>query len=191
QTMEKRRTAGRRLLFWGAVTLMALSGYEFWIRLDVIWWAIEGLWRLSRETALPFARALSFYDPSMFYLVGFLGTVMLYALAAILLRNRALASYPLLLGAAAIGLTGGFRFGMFNFSLLNWVAGAKLVPLTAIAAGCACNIAQYHVGRSRGRKGWNDVYEQTGATGGGPRGDDVRARVRDRRRSKRRQEMGA
>lgn len=189
--MEKRRTAGRRLLFWGAVALMALSGYEFRVRLDVIWWALEGLWRLSRETALPFARALSFYDPSMFYLVGFLATIGLFALFAIFLRNRALASYPLLLGAVAIGLIGGLQFGMFDVSLFNWVTGVKLVPLAAIAAGCACNIAQYHIGRSRGRRGWNDVYEQTGAAGGGPRGSDVRARVRDRRRSKRRQEMGA
>lgn len=186
---ERRRAAGGRIILWGALALIALVAYEFHIRMDVMGWALRGLYNYCVNEHQSFARALSYFDPSMFYLTAYLLSIILYGLAAIVWRGRRVAQYFLFLFTVAIALAGGKWFSLFDVSLINWAVSAKLIPLTMIAVGCVINMVGFR--RRRGKRpDWDQVYEDEGMERGGPRGEDVRREVGRSKRDKRYQSVG-
>ena len=142
--MMKRRYAGRHLFTLGAILLLTWAGYELYARLDTIWWALSGLWRMCSNENIPFRRALSYFDPSMFRLVLFLFCCVVYALFCIALRNRPRGAYLILLLGVALAWFGLDYLGLLGSGRLELL---KLIPLLMIAAGCLINLIQFYFGR--------------------------------------------
>ena len=177
--MEKRRFAGRHLMLWGALGLLAWTGYEFAVRVETVWWALKGLFNLCVHEGVPFGRALTYFDPSMYRIIGFLLACVVFAVVVLGLRNRPVAGYFLLLANVAVGAYAAFVLGYVQFSLMNWLQSLKLIPLLLIAAGIIVNLVQHYARKRSGRpkfrprgegdrheraprprKGrWEDVYE--------------------------------
>lgn len=149
--MEKRRYSGRYFLSLGAVALAIWAGYECWVRIDTIWWALKGVMDLCRAEGVPLARALGYFDVQMFYLTGFLLGCVIFSLITLLLRNRPLAGY------AMLGLDGGLLWlgaslGLFGMDITSWMQSLKLFPLVLIGAGCIINLFHFYAARRRKKK---------------------------------------
>ncbi|MEG1843800.1 MAG: hypothetical protein RR296_06135 [Clostridia bacterium] len=151
--IEKRRYSGRSLNLLGGVALLGWAGYEFYVRLETIWWALKGVNQLCAVEHIPLARALTYFDPSMFRLVGFLLICTLLGLLVVCLRNRPTAGYLLIAWTVATGLYGWFGLHLFGLSLLNWAQSLKLIPMLLIVVGCFVNLCQYYARRHSARHG--------------------------------------
>ena len=178
--MDKRRYSGRYLMLLGAIALVAWAGYEFVVRMETIWWALKGVWGLCVGEGIPFARAIGYFDGSMFELTGFLLCCTLFALMAIGLRNRPKAGYWLILIDVALIVVGGPVLHLFGLSILSWMQSLKLLPLIGIAVGCVINLCQYYANRRRrrARRRWQDGEGYDGR----PRNRDMAREVRSRRK---------
>ena len=141
--MKKNRYAGRHLLRWGAVLLLAWSGYQFIIRLDTMWWALKGVYNLCMVEQIPFMRAITYFDPSMFHLVAYLVCAIFGALFVLLFANKPGAGFFSLLIALGLCVYGRMKLNMFNVFAqpINWLQMLELIPILLIIAGCIINWA--------------------------------------------------
>lgn len=139
--MKKKHYAGRKLVFWGAVCLFLLSGYELYIRFDTVSWAIRGLINLCVHESIPFYRAISYFDGDMFVLLGELLAFMLLGIVAFSLRNRPRSGYFLILMSLLLA-----AYSSTNFVLpgLNWTMWLKYIPALLICTGSIINIIHFH-----------------------------------------------
>ena len=139
---------------------------------------------MSISEGVPFARALSYLDPAMFYLIAFMAGLLLYSILTMLVRRKLLFSYVMLLGAVALAVIGGKWFDFFSLSIVDWANSLKLIPLLFIAVGCVLNIVQYHRRKIRPRKDWHETSRNEGERRGA-RSQSLRASVNESRRDKR------
>lgn len=147
---EKRRPrhlrplCGRHLLTVGALALLAMSGYELWVRLEDFWAWTSGIRHLSKVRGTPFLQdlAIVFEAPEMrslgFKMLFLLGAI-IFAIVCLFRRSRAGGAWVLIgLGAALAGA--GAFMGLYSLRPSDWLQGLKLAPLALIIAGCVMNI---------------------------------------------------
>lgn len=137
--------SGRGIIQLGALLLMALCGYELYIRLDDFRRWTEGIRFLSK------ARGENFFEnmgiilqaESMVELRNiliFLVCCVLFSLFCVIFCNRPKAAYALIPADAGIILLGALLKGVMVFGfgfLAQWL---KLIPLLLILAGCVINL---------------------------------------------------
>ena len=139
------RLNGRHLLTVGALALMALSGYEFWIRLEDFWAWTSGVRHLSEVRGTPFWQDIMivFEAPEMRqlgYKMLFLIATFVFGIVCIVRRNRASGAWVLmLLDVAVAGF--GLWLGLYTLHPSHWAQLLKLVPLALIMIGCIINYA--------------------------------------------------
>lgn len=135
---------GRHPLTLGALSLLGLSGYELWVRLEDFWAWTSGIRHLSQVRGTPFIQdlAIVFEAPEMrslgFKLLFLLGAV-IFAVVCLCRRNRARGAWVLLGLDAALAGAGAFM-GLYTLRPSDWLQGLKLAPLALIAAGCVTNL---------------------------------------------------
>lgn len=150
--MEKKRNrpphaplCGRHPLTLGSVSLLGLSGYELWVRLEDFWAWTRGIRHLSRVRKTPFLEdlAIIFEAPEMRQLglkLLFLALAVVFALVCIFRRNRPRGAWLLLLLDGALAGTGAW-LGLYSLHPTDWAQGLKLAPMALVAVGCVMNIA--------------------------------------------------
>lgn len=139
--------SGRGIIQLGALLLMALCGYELYIRLDDFRRWTEGIRFLSK------ARGENFFENMGIILQAesmaelrniliFLVCCVLFSLFCVILCNRPKAAYALIPADAGIILLGALLKGVMVFGfgfLAQWL---KLIPLLLILAGCVINLIE-------------------------------------------------
>ncbi len=145
QLRRKYPLCGRHLLTLGSVSLLGVSGYELWIRLEDFWAWTSGIRHLSAVRGTPFLEDLGiiFEAPEMRqlgYKLLFLVGAVIFALICLLRRNRAKAAWLLIALAVALGVGGGF-LGLYSLHPSDWAQLLKLAPLALVVVGCGMNIA--------------------------------------------------
>ena len=116
----------------GALVLLLWAGYEFYVRMEMLVWFLKGMIRSVVEENRNFFHEIRYYDPKMFWLTGFLLACALFALLAILLRNRPKAGYVLIALDLALIYAGGAKLGLFGLGSADWLQTLKLLPLLLI-----------------------------------------------------------
>jgi len=139
-----RRLLGRHPLTLGAVSLLGLSGYELWIRLEDFWAWTSGIRHLSKVRGTPFLEdlAIIFEAPEMRQLglkLLFLLMAIIFSLVCVFRRSRGRGAWVLLLLDLALA-AGGALLGLYSLRPSDWAQTLKLVPLVLIAVGCLGNI---------------------------------------------------
>ena len=152
---RRRPLAGRHLVTLGAVALLALSGYELWIRLEDFWAWTAGVRHLSAVRGTPFIQDLGivFEAPEMRalgYKLIFLCFCLLFALICVIRRSRARGGWLIMLLDAAVAGAGVY-LGIYGIRPSDWATTLKLVPLLLIFVGCVVNYAHRAVRRRRRR----------------------------------------
>ena len=136
---------GRHPLTIGALSLLGLSGYELWIRIEDFWIWTSGIRHLSAVRGTPFLEdlAIIFEAPEMRRLgfkLLFLFFAIVFALICLFRRNRASGAWALI--GLDVALAGsGALLGLYSLHPSSWAQVLKLVPLVLITAGCIMNIA--------------------------------------------------
>ena len=138
---------GRGMLLSGALLLLALSGYELYVRLDDFSRMVDGVRYLSAVKNESFVENLliTLEAPGMVSLRNiliFLSACVILSLVCLLCSNRPRAGVPVMLLDAAVFLSGLLLKGVavFTFAgLLQWV---KLFPLLLILIGAAVNLIE-------------------------------------------------
>ena len=144
------------MLTLGALSLMALSGYELWIRVEDFWAWTAGVRHLSRVRGTSFIEDLGiiFQVPEMRALgckLAFLLVTLVFALICLIRRSRARGGWFLiLLDIATAGF--GLWLGLYTFDPSNWMQLLKLAPLALILAGCVTNYIHRGILRRRRRE---------------------------------------
>lgn len=150
--MQRQRYGGRTLILWGSLLLIFVSGYDFYTRFDTLWWALEGLYNLCVHEGIPFARALSYFDPSMAQRLALLLSAVLLGLFAFALRNRPRSGFVLIPASVGLGIYAFFQRGFLPIDLPGWAHALQWIPMAAIAAGFLVNLSQFYFRRRRAKK---------------------------------------
>ena len=143
---------GRHPKTLGALSLMGLSGYELWIRIEDFWAWTSGLRHLSSVRGTSFFEDLSivFQAPQMRQLglkMLFLAIGCVFALVCLIRRRRPGGALMTLAVSAALAIW-GVSLGLYGVS--NWTQLIKLVPLGLIFVGGATTLSQNALRRRRG-----------------------------------------
>lgn len=137
----RRRLFGRHPLTIGALILLGLSVYEFWVRFEDFRAWFLGVKHLSEVRGTSFIEDLFiiFEVPEM-QQMGFkmlyLLAVVIFAVICLICRNRAKFMWTIFLLAIAAGVTG---IMLEFYSLTSWLQAIKLIPLALIAYGSISN----------------------------------------------------
>ena len=136
--------AGRHLLTLGGLSLLGLSGYELWIRLEDFWAWTSGIRHLSAVKGTPFLEdlAIIFEAPEMRQLgfkLLFLLITLIFAIVCVIRRKRAQGAWALILLDLAVA-GAGLWLGLYSVRPSDWAQLLKLVPLAMILVGCVVNI---------------------------------------------------
>ena len=141
---RRRPLHGRHPLTLGALSLLGVSGYELWVRLEDFWAWSAGIRHLSKVRGTSFIQdlAIVFEAPEMralgFKLLFLLGAV-IFAVICLFRRNRARGAWVLLALDIALA-AGGAAMGLYTLRLSDWLQDLKLAPIALIAVGCAMNL---------------------------------------------------
>ena len=147
--VETLQNAGRRMLFWGALLLIAWAGYEFSTRLDAMNRPLAMYYQMAVGENVGLSAALKYVDWEILRIPGFLLGCMVLGFLAFLSRKKALLALiiiPLCVLAALYTVGAKTLFSPDLWSLL------KLLPLLLMALGGLINLALHFVRRSRRRK---------------------------------------
>jgi hypothetical protein len=117
---------GKRLAFWGALSLLILSAYEFYVRVESIKGPLQMFMNMWIGEKVPFARGVSYIKWEIFRAPVFLVLCFTVGLLSLLLMQRQRASLVFFLLSAL--LTGGGFYLRPDFFALWWDA-TKLLPL--------------------------------------------------------------
>ena len=153
---RRRPLAGRHLVTLGALALLALSGYELWIRWEDFWAWSAGVRHLSAVRGTPFVEdlAIVFEEPRMRelgYKILFLCLSLVFALICLLRRSRARGAWIIIALDVAVAGAGAY-LGLYSLQPSDWAQMLKLAPLGLILAGCVVNLLHRQARRRRRRK---------------------------------------
>ena len=141
----RRKLFGRHPLTIGALILLGLSIYEFWVRWEDFQAWFLGIKHLSEVRGTPFIEDLFivFEVPEM-QQMGFkmlyLLAVVIFAIVCLICRNCRRFMWILFLLSIAAGAVGIL---LEFYSLTSWLQAIKLIPLALIAIGSITNQANY------------------------------------------------
>jgi len=140
---ERKKLMGRHALTVGAVLLVALTGYELWVRLEDFWAWTEGVRHLSQVRGTPFLQdmAIVFEAPQMRQLgvrLVFLVCALSFGIVCLIRRNRAGGVWVLLALDLCVAAVGAF-LQLYDLRHLDWLQAIKLLPMGLIMAGCVTN----------------------------------------------------
>ena len=79
---------GRRMLFWGALALIAITGYELIVRIDAMIRPLSMFFRMWIGEKVPFTRALSYIDWKTFERPAYLLFCVVSGIISLLGRNK-------------------------------------------------------------------------------------------------------
>ena len=82
--MRSRNPHIAKALFWDALALLLLSGYELCIRLDAMWGPLKMFVNMAIGERIPLSRVLTYVDYTIFYTPLYMFFCMLLALWALL-----------------------------------------------------------------------------------------------------------
>lgn len=139
--------SGRGIIQLGALLLMALCGYELYIRLDDFRRWTEGIRFLSEARGEDFFENMGIIlqAESMAELRNiliFLVCCVLFSLFCVIFCNKPKAAYALIPADIGIILLGALLKGVMVFGfgfLAQWL---KLIPLLLVLAGCVINLIE-------------------------------------------------
>ena len=136
---------GRHPLTVGALALLAVSGYELWIRLEDFRAWLKGIKHLSEELGEPFLKILRiiFEEPDMRKMglkLLFLACACLFSLICLLRRDRAKGAWVILAADVCLAVCGAL-LGLYSLRVMDWSQTWKLLPMLLIAFGCLANLA--------------------------------------------------
>ncbi len=141
------REAGRRMLFWGALLLMAWAAYELSTRLDTL--------RLTTPTVMKMAADLHASLLDVLFKYGYINALkiplfllgcLVFGVIVLLFRNRPLAAYafvPLCVLLVLISVDAKLFFSKSLWELL------KLIPLAVIALGSLIGLSFHYLIKRR------------------------------------------
>ncbi len=148
--MERLSIAGKRMLFWGALSLMVWAAWELSIRIDAMSRPIMMYIRMAQGENIGFFKALKYVDWRILETPGFmLGMIVLGFLAFRSRRNPFWGFIIIPLCVLAALYTTGAK-ALFSGNLWQLI---KLLPLVLIALGSLLNLLVYRRVRSRYRGG--------------------------------------
>jgi len=138
----RRKLLGRHPLTLGALILLGLSVYEFWIRMEDMAAWFQGVWHLSHVRGNSFFEDLSIIFEveamrALAFKMIYLAAVIIFAIVCLVRRNRRRGMWVhfiLAIAAAAGGIL------LEIYALSGWVQIIKLIPLGLIAAGSIINM---------------------------------------------------
>ncbi len=141
---KRRRLWGRHLVGIGALLLIAMCGYELWIRMEDFWAWTSGVRHLSQTRGTPFWEdmAIIFEEPRMRRLglnMLMLLIMAVFSLVCLIWRNRRGGAWVIALLDAAIAGAAA-HMGLYDMTWTNWVDGAKMAPQVMIFVGCVLNL---------------------------------------------------
>ena len=144
---RRRPLHGRHPLTVGAVSLLGVSGYELWVRLEDFWAWPSGIRHLSKVRGTPFLEdlAIIFEAPEMRQLgmkLLFLLLAVVFSAVCVARRNRARGAVALLALDVALAV-GGALLELYSLRPSDWAQTLKLVPLALIAVGCVVNMGHH------------------------------------------------
>lgn len=147
--MQKRRYAGRRFIFWGALALLCWSGYELFTRIDAMRGPLTMFWNMAVGEGIPLARALEYVDWNVLRIPAFLAGCALLGLLSLCLRNRPLAAPVLIPLCAAVAL---YDLDLSALTMPNPWQLIKLVPPALMTLGFLLNLTSAFARRARARR---------------------------------------
>ena len=155
--MERLSVSGKRMLFWGALSLMIWAAWELSIRVDAMSRPIAMYVRMAQGENIGFFRALTYVDWVILQTPGFMLGMIVLGLLAFRSRSKptwGFVTIPLCVAAALY--TVGAR-ALFSGNLWHLI---KLLPLVLITLGSAINLlvrrkvrARYQDARADNRPG--------------------------------------
>lgn len=147
--MLKLADIGKRMLFWGALTLMIWAGYELSIRVDAMAGPLLMYYNMAVGEGIGLTAALKYVNWQIFQTPGFLLGCVILGLVALRSGNRPHLSYGVLPLALLAGVYALGARAFFSVSLWQML---KLLPLLLIVTGSAINIALHRYIRARRRQ---------------------------------------
>ena len=167
---QHRDLNGRYLVTAGALALVALCGYELWVRLEDLKAWTSGVMHLSQVQGTSFIENMRviFEVPEMKAMgckLLFLLGALIFALLCLIRRARARGAWALMVLDAAVAF-GGWALGLYALELTNLLQLLKLLPLITIFAGFVVNYV--HRSQLRKRKHRHHHHEPDDDEGGPP-----------------------
>lgn len=147
--MERLQGVGRRMLFWGALSLLIWAAYELSTRLDAMSRPLMMYYNMAVGEKVGLSAALKYVDWEILRTPGFLLGMLVLGLLALRSRSRpwlGLVIVPLCVLAAVYSVGARVLFSPTLWSLL------KLLPLVLIAAGSLINILFFRHLRANRRR---------------------------------------
>lgn len=157
---QHRKLNGRYLVTVGALALIALCGYELWVRLEDF--------REVQGTSFLQNMRIIFEVPEMRDLgmkLLFLAGAFLFALLCLIRRARAHGAWVLMALDLALACC-GWAAGLYKLELSNLLQLLKLLPLAAIFAGFVINYI--HRSQLKKRKHHHHHHDEADDDEGGP-----------------------
>ena len=136
--MRTRNPRIARVLFWDALILLALSGFELLTRLDAMWGPLKMFVNMAVGERIPLRRVLTYVDITVFYTPLYMLGCAILALWALCSRRTRRVCALMLLPAAAL-TAAGFLLRLTLFGEL--VRTLKLLPLVVLLALCLLHVA--------------------------------------------------
>jgi len=128
--------AGRRMVFWGALSLMGWALYEFVVMFNAMYGLILSIFEISADAEYPVSKAISIMmknSGQQFATLLFLLCCVLLGLYALLTRRHPVA---LFLTVPLCVLFSLYTLGRTPLASANLLQKLKLLPFILIGVGC-------------------------------------------------------
>ncbi len=148
--MERLSEAGKRMLFWGALSLVIWAAWELSIRVDAMSRPLAMYVRMAQGENIGLVKALKYVDWKILETPGFMLGMILLGLLALHSRRKPIWSLVILPLCVMAALFAVGAKALFSGNLWHLI---KLLPLVLITIGSVLNLLIYRRVRSRYRDG--------------------------------------
>lgn len=143
------KDTGRRMLFWGAVIILAWAAYELYIRVDAMIRPLGMFFRMWAGEKIPFERAITYIDWGILEIPFYLLLCVLLGLFSIIFRRKPA------LWVILLFLVPGFAFYFFGVKTVLmpslWQV-IKLLPLLLMFLGSLLSLIAFFLWDKRQSK---------------------------------------
>lgn len=134
--MKLLETAGRRMVFWGALSLIGWALYEFIVMFNAMYGLIVSIFEISADAQYPISKAISIMLKNSgpeFITLLFLLCCILLGLYALLIRRH---PFALFFAVPLCVLFILYILGRTPLASVNLLQKLKLLPFILIGFGC-------------------------------------------------------